>query len=443
MWRTALAWMRAHRILILLFVSGLIIRLALSLMEGSGDIHNHVTWAQDLIQNGAPGFYERPFRLRLGVIEPNYPPLSIILFTLLTFLYDACVWVIWQLNITIPFFPSSLVSYIQHPHALSTIMRLPAIAADLGIAMVVYAFIRRLRMSRQAAFAGVCGVLFNPAFFYNSAIWGQIESVPLFFVMSALYYLLYLNNDIGASLLLFGALMTKQTAIIFLPVFIVVYLRYYGVYKTARAACLLALFTFTIFLPFSSHSSLFIYPLVTYFTKILTASGLPYASNHAFNLWGMLTGFRNIADSDIFILGITYRVWGLGLTIALFIGSCYVLWKRKVSHGWIMYSCFIVSAGTFVLLTRMHERHLEMALPFLLIMAVRKSRYIGVFIYISAFHTLNLYHNRWQPAIPGFDVLFSNVVVVSVVTLLFLGLFLYLSYIYFRQGIGQKQGDDI
>src|SRR5919201_1000994 len=74
------------------------------------------------------------------------------------------------------------------------LLKLPAIVADLGLAWIAGTFSERLapgslkeRIPVRAVVAGA--VLFNPAVLALSAGWGQVDSVPVFFVLASLLLL--------------------------------------------------------------------------------------------------------------------------------------------------------------------------------------------------------------------------------------------------------------
>jgi len=55
---------------------------------------------------------------------------------------------------------------------------------------------------------------------------------------------------------------------------------------------------------------------------------------------------------------------------------------------------------SFLLLTKMHERYLAPALPFLALAAAFRPRLWPIFIVLSLAHLANLYHEWWFPRIP-------------------------------------------
>ena len=156
--------------LLFLLLAALLARLGLAYFQYSGDVNNHLVWSQSFIGEGAAGFYSRHFP---GYNDANYPPLAIYLFGLSVFLYQIILSFFQYLNNLIGAFPSALIPLWQSGNMQAAFLKLPAILADIGIGYLIY------RLTKKKLLAAV--YLFNPAVFYISAVWGQIESLPIFF----------------------------------------------------------------------------------------------------------------------------------------------------------------------------------------------------------------------------------------------------------------------
>ena len=94
----------------------------------------------------------------------------------------------------------------------------------------------------------------------------------------------------------------------------------------------------------------------------------------------------------------------------------------------------------------MHERHLIIALPFLLIVFFTiyhpESYEIGQgfrrlilssFVYLSLFNFLNMYHNWWSPEIPILIHVLSSTLIINLLTSLVFGVFVLLFKNYLKQ----------
>jgi len=100
-------------------------------------VNNHIAWAKDLYIRGFQGFYEKQSSEVYATLYPNYPPLSLFIFYLVYPLQSIIYKIAWWLNLAIRVFPSNLIFFIQKRILLAAMFKLPAIAADLGIAWLI------------------------------------------------------------------------------------------------------------------------------------------------------------------------------------------------------------------------------------------------------------------------------------------------------------------
>jgi len=370
-----------------LLVAGLIIRLILSVPIYSGDVNNHISWGRDILHFGSQGVYEREFTFRYGTLVPTYPPIPLFLFTASQAMYNWTYEISLWANSQITFFPSRFVWFLQKQNTLPAFYKVWAILADIGLAYSVYLFTRKSWLSAL--------VLFNPAFFYNSAIWGQIESIPIFFLLVSLYFIVRIRRPFLSTIFMVLALLTKQSAIIFIPLFGLVFLAHFKWTTVLKSVGLALLFFWLSFLPFFQAGSLLVFPFVTYWDKIQTGSGSTYVVDHAFNFWALVTGIGKISDSQSAWADLSYNSWGL-----LFFTAAMIFILVKFKSTKIFAAAALSNMSAFFFLTRMHERYLAPALVFLLLWASSRRVLLPVFVFLSLFHFLNLYHNWWAPRIP-------------------------------------------
>lgn len=418
--------------LLFLFIAGFILRLYLSLQGYSGDVNNHISWGKDILLNGTQGIYDREFYFRYGTLTPNYPPLVLFFFTVSYVLYEMLYAASWWLNNNISLFPSNIIFFFQGINTIPAFFKLPAIFADLGIAYYVYLFSKKLVKSEKWRLISVSLVLFNPAFFYNSALWGQVEALPTLFAVAAFYVLLY-SQRIYLSVVLFAlALLSKQNAVIFAPIFLLVFWKNYSVVKMLKSGAVLLLFFWILFLPFNKQSSslhngnFLSFPFETYWNKILTNSVSDYVTYHAFNFWTLFVGQEKVHDFTPLFLGISFKIVGYLLFAGALILTLMKLLKHKIGTYMTLYSAVIISFASFLFITRLHERHLGSVLPFLLLLSVKEKKFLPIFLFVSIFHLANLYHDWWLPRIDSIVRLISQPLLINSGVLLLLASFLYL-----------------
>ena len=167
---------------------------------------------------------------RYGTLTPTYPPIPLYLFTAGYYLYDVTYKTAWKLNLSYKIFPSRFIIFLEDQDTLPAFLKLPGILADIALAYAIYLFCKKLYPGKREnlALLGSSLILFNPAFFYNSAYWGQIEAIPLFFAVVSFYFFWYLDKPLEGALFFALSLLTKQSMIIFIPVYGLTYLKKYG-----------------------------------------------------------------------------------------------------------------------------------------------------------------------------------------------------------------------
>ena len=262
----------AKKTILIIFLAGFLLRLFLSVQIYSGDVNNHISWAKDVLTNGFSGMYERDLYSIYGTEPLNYPPIPVFLFSIFFALYNLVYQTAWNINLAVPEFPSGLIFFLQDQDTLPAFLKLPIILADLGIAFMVFLFAKKmLGLPSRISILASSLILFNPAFFYNSALWGQIDALPLFFVLASFYFLFF-SNKLYALPFFALALLSKQTAVVFLPVFVFYFLRNFNA-QTLIKGILGALVLFWLaFLPFYRTGNLLAFPFVTYLNTIQFSS---------------------------------------------------------------------------------------------------------------------------------------------------------------------------
>ena len=171
---------------ILILVS-LALRIWMSVQIYSGDLNNHIGWAESILKEGSRGAYSREY---VGIMPPTYPPLALYGFITSSWMHSLVEKTIWSLNLNVPAFPSSLVWLFEDQDVLPSFYKVIAIFGDLGLGVLVYKFAREaFKLSNKISLLAAGAFLFNPAIWYLSSLWGQIESFTLFFFILSLVYL--------------------------------------------------------------------------------------------------------------------------------------------------------------------------------------------------------------------------------------------------------------
>jgi len=379
------------KLLVCLLIFSLLLRLWLSVSIYSGDLNNHMIWAAGILDGGAVGAYDREYP---GVMKPTYPPLSLLNFITGEWLYRQSMSLTNTLNRSISIFPSKLIWIMEDQDYRPAFQKIISIVCDLGIGILIYRLTRNIF---AAAF-----YLLNPTVWYVSAVWGQIESVPLFFLFLAYWYL-WRRRSWPSHFFMVAALLTKQTTIIFFPVHLLWSWYRLGVKKTIFGL-LLQFFVFCLL-----YSVFWANPISTYIDRLNTGSGSVWITDHAFNPWIWVSHLQKIPD---FSYRLTSQVIFAILAIVIIIKLAF----SKFSQPLIFLGSGLLAAVAFLSLTRMHERYLAPFIPFLAV-SLPKFKYLWVvYVLVSAVHLANLYHDWWFPRIPSLVTWLSSWNTVQILT---------------------------
>ena len=302
-----------------------LVRMYLSRLEGfEFDISLFRTWSRGVHFTGISNFYHG--------VKSDYPPLYI--------------YILWAVGAFYKLFISSSFD-IQSP-VFTILLKTPAIIADIATALLIFLIVRKYGSFRMS-FLSMTVYAFNPAIIYNSAIWGQVDSVYTLFLMFALMEFVSDKPMIAGASLALGIL-TKPQSLVLVPLFALIMLKKHSLLTFVKVS----IASFTVFvlvaLPFYLDTSIFeLFRL--YFSSY---TQYPFNSLNALNIWAFGGLFQ--PDNTIFLF-LTYRIWGYLLFSLLFVYVAYIITERKDDRS-IYIASAILFFGFFILFTRIHERYL-------------------------------------------------------------------------------------
>jgi len=332
------------------------------------DIASFKAWAATLAEHGPRGFYGRGFADYL----PGY------------------LYVLWGVG--------ELTAALRLNDAAALfLLKLPAALADLIGAAVVLRLARRFLPEAGAVTVAVLYLL-HPALLFTTAYWGQADSV------GGLLAVATLGLALGDHPLAWGAaalavLVKPQTAPL-LGVLGVLLLR-----RTlwpperppafrpqpgpvAAALPLLLATAALVAAPFGVGLLGLLHLLRR------AAEVYPYGSVMAFNLWGAVQGFW---QSDLTpVAGWPPLLWGIALTAVAQAAVLWTVWRRPDERT-VVTGAATALAAAFLLPTRIHERYLVPALPFLLAAGATDRRVRLPVGLLSLVLTLNLLYAYTRP----------------------------------------------
>ncbi|HJY98713.1 MAG TPA: hypothetical protein VJ227_03295 [Patescibacteria group bacterium] len=375
------------------------IRFVLSFFAHHIDLFNHSDWGIRFWQYGPAKFFS-PDANVWSFTWPNQPPGTIYIFAGIRKLYEGIFNALSYLHFQLRVFPGSILLYLEK-NFYTALLKLPAILADFGIAWLVYKIVLEITKKKKLARIGAVVWLFNPAVWYNSAVWGQYDAVINFLAMLA-FYLLFKKKLLAAFLLLLFSFYIKASLLIFAPVFLLTAIRQkYSIKKwllavgVSLAAVGLVTIPFLRGEPFSWLYALYREKVFTDQLHVTTANG--------FNLWGVIFGVKDsavqISDSVKF-LGVAYKHLSYIIYLIFYLPALWLVYKRQDLKS-IAWALAIAAFSSFMLLTNMHERYLYPLFPYFTVLVVAAPQLYANYAGVTLINILNLYNFWWVPFIPG------------------------------------------
>lgn len=251
---------------------------------------------------------------------------------------------------------------------------LPAIVADFGCAALLMQFTRAQGGSRGKALLLGGLVYLNPALFFLSGAWGQIDSILTFFLILS-FLLLYREKRILSGLVFGIAVSLKWQALMFGPVYALFHLFSLAplgdkdVWKKLSGTLLGAVAAFgailLISLPFKGEQDFF-----WLVNKFLTASsGYDYASVEAYNFMALIGGNWASAQGSMLDLPFTYKQFGtFAIVLAVVLGIAATVQNTRKelkqnqnlldNKGHMFLTAALVMTLIFTFGHYMHERYI-------------------------------------------------------------------------------------
>ncbi|MFH0981635.1 MAG: NPCBM/NEW2 domain-containing protein [Planctomycetota bacterium] len=365
--------------LTLLLLTGTVARIVLSTREGHlWDVNLFLKWMRGLVAHGLAGFYAAD-------ASCNYPPLYPL--------------ILRGLGELLSRFDPGLVNTAW----LRACLRLPACLADLGVAVLLYLEVRRLMGTRAGVLAATLYYL-NPVALYNSAYWGQVDSIHSGLVLCALIAL-NRQRPLWAGAATGLALLQKFQAVVFVPLVL------FDVYRWQRwkgltrcviggvlaAALVLAPFAWTRTLRTAVERG-YVRVVGQYSKLSQNAFNLWYATGHPqtpddsvpVGLVEVVAGRQvEVSDQASWLLWLTYRRIAMVL-FALAVATVLTLYRPRYHAADRALAAGLLALAFFLCLTEMHERYAYPMVAVLPLWAVRGKWCERAYLLLSILLLLNL-----------------------------------------------------
>lgn len=273
--------------------------------------------------------------------------------------------------------------------------RVPAMVADVGVALALYHVIARRTNDSPRARAAALLWLFNPITFYDTAVQGHFESEWILFVLLAYIGYEAKRARVLSSLALAIAVLFKQIAIIFaLPVFAYwlwdarvatpTNQRAQHLLSIVGAVMLFALVIGGVCLPFVLYSDDFVFMNFTYVENVPVQT-----SSWMIAMLGLTRTEPNALTSDFVLIRYSTIVTILAATILAFIGA---------RRGWNLYLTVTLIALAFFLTSRkVMGYYYVMLFPFLLVTVLSRQQnaLLNPTILATTYISLAPYYAAW------------------------------------------------
>ncbi|OGG00159.1 hypothetical protein A2153_03055 [Candidatus Gottesmanbacteria bacterium RBG_16_38_7b] len=234
----------------------------------------------------------------------------------------------------------------------------------------------------------------NPVVIIDSALWGQVESLGIFFTLAAIILLFYRKPLLATAIFAVGPMLKLQN-IIFIPIYFIFLGRFFD-YRTVIKSTAVAVTVFFItVLPFIFAQQM----NQVLFLLTVNSDYFPWLSLNAHNLWWIVARARGMETTDkITVLGImNAKRLGLLLFSSSYLLSCLLTYLKPTARNLLLSLTFAIFSF-FLLTTQSHERYsypvvilLLFLYPFLSNALRPKTKVYFWFLY--SLFTLNIFFN--------------------------------------------------
>lgn len=412
--------------LLLVFFTAVVLRLVIMFTAFHGDLNNNISWGTLAIERGLDGFYEGESWPNSA---PNQPPLTILTFTSARFIWNSTYKVLWDVNKSIRWFPSGTI-WFWEDKGMTLLVKLPGILADLGIGWLIYHYFRRKKKGKLG-FRLATVWLFNPITWYNSAIWGQTDSVVNLLGLAAVIFLLRKNLVWFATLITLSVLF-KGSLLLFIPIiFFVAIMQKHSLSDWIKATITSTAAVVFTTIWFHPKLDLFVWLFSLYKDRILPGE-IGFLTANAFNFWWLVDPGK-VLDATRY-LGLSARVWGFAIILPVIGGAIYWM-RKKLNDKRLLVSLLLVTLVSFLFMTRIHERYLYPLFPYATILLGLVPALAIPYVTLSMAHLLNLYHLFWAPSVPLLESLYLSPIFAQVISIVNIMVLIYLLRLFRRAKI--------
>jgi dolichyl-phosphate-mannose--protein O-mannosyl transferase/Gpi18-like mannosyltransferase len=290
--------------LINLLLVSFVIRILFSLIFNTGhytDLNNFKAWSMGVTDKGLYTFF---LPQEKGGTWCDYPP--------------GYIYILYLIGSIYKFIYGNFNSW--NSNIFTTFIKFPGIISDVINVYLIFK-ITRIFTPFYVAISVASMYSFSPPIFYESAVWGQMDSLILTFILLSIIFMFKQQYDLSILMTSIGILLKPQGVVLLLLLMFIIFYK-----KEFKKGILGAIYSFILVF-------LITYPVTKDLSQVIPwlwnkyiaqAELYPYSSIQAFNIWSFTGMWKS--DSRT-ILGITHKNWGILLFSTAYLYSIYFYLK--------------------------------------------------------------------------------------------------------------------
>jgi Gpi18-like mannosyltransferase len=287
---------------------------------------------------------------------------------------------------------------------LKFLTQIPVMLSHCAFTVIIYSLLNRFSAKPSLKHLVMMLTVFNPTILVNGPIWGQVDLLPVTFVVCALLLCFHERFGYMALPMFTLALLTKFQMVAFAPILAFLFFR--NIKQNLLGILISGVLGSLVFLP-----SLIAGQFVQAFKQayIDTLGQYPMTTFNAANIWILLTSntapdsqiLFGVSEGSVFAKVATAKYFGILSFVAIafwiFVQGAYRTFKQRatsdiqepLSHA--LFSSMLSAIAFFTLLPAMHERYLfPAAVMSLAYVAVAQKKLIYPIV-ISVLCSLNMF----------------------------------------------------
>lgn len=393
-----------YLIIFLILLVGFVLRVIFVNKAAVGDLSAYGEWGQKVWELGPKNFYLGDNQWFYS--HPNYPPIAILLFGGIDWLWQH-KYFLPQLHNIIRFPPASFIIYF-YKYGNILLYKLIPIISDLILGILIYKLVKKFTKNNLRAILACSFFVLSPITIFISGLWGQSDSLVALLGLAS-FLLLGNSKFVLSALLFFIGFYIKPNWGIFIPFYLyVLYLKR----PSLKSIILSILAVFAVFFivsaPFSAHGVFNFTQKVWLERFIIPIKNGGRASSSAFNFHTIFLKVDREYHNAKYLGLVPANILGLLAFLAINIYS-FIYLKRSKNFIWgILVGIFTIGMGNFLFMTSMLERYFFPALAPMIIIAFIDIETLIYVIFMNLIFLANIIWSFYRRGSDQIDHPFTN-----------------------------------